>query len=113
MVEIKTKPTDESVEIFLENVENFRRKADSLELLEIIKQVTKEKPTMWGNSIVGFGSYQYKYKSGRTGKWFKTGFSPRKQSARARMRVFYVGAFIARLLDLFQYVLCHGPGFFV
>jgi hypothetical protein len=80
MVEIKTKPTDESVEIFLENVENFRRKADSLELLEIIKQVTKEKPTMWGNSIVGFGSYQYKYKSGRTGKWFKTGFSPRKQS---------------------------------
>ena len=42
--------------------------------------ITGELPKMWGNSIIGFGSYHYKYKSGREGDWFLTGFSPRKQS---------------------------------
>ena len=45
-----------------------------------MKQVTKKKPRMWGNSIVGFGSYEYKYASGREGEWFLTGFAPRKQN---------------------------------
>jgi hypothetical protein len=45
-----------------------------------MKQVTKAEPRMWGSSIVGFGSYHYKYESGREGDWFVTGFSPRKQN---------------------------------
>ena len=44
-----------------------------------MKEVTGEEPCMWGNSIVGFGDYHYKYKSGREGDWFLIGFSPRKQ----------------------------------
>lgn len=45
-----------------------------------MKQATKAEPKMWGTSIVGFGTYHYKYASGREGDWFQTGFSPRKQS---------------------------------
>ncbi len=45
-----------------------------------MKQITKEEPKMWGNSIVGFNSYHYKYESGLEGDWFVTGFSPRKQN---------------------------------
>ena len=49
-------------------------------MLEMMQELTGEKPEMWGPSIVGFGSYHYKYASGREGDWFLTGFSPRKQS---------------------------------
>jgi hypothetical protein len=80
MGELKTKPTEVKVQNFLNTVENTRRKTDSLELLDLIKDITNEEPTMWGTSIIGFGSYHYKYKSGREGNWFKTGFSPRKRS---------------------------------
>ncbi len=80
MADFKTKPTDVKVLDFLKNVENQRRREDSFELLDLIKSVTKEEPTMWGTSIVGFGLYHYRYKSGREGDWFKTGFSPRKRS---------------------------------
>jgi hypothetical protein len=45
-----------------------------------MKEITKQEPHMWGNSIIGFGSYHYKYKSGREGDWMKSGFSPRKQN---------------------------------
>ena len=45
-----------------------------------MKEITGEEPVMWGTSIIGFGSYQYKYASGREGEWFLTGFSPRKQN---------------------------------
>lgn len=48
--------------------------------MELMKDVTGDEPAMWGDSIVGFGSYTYKYASGRQGDWFLTGFSPRKQS---------------------------------
>jgi hypothetical protein len=80
MSDLKTQPTDNSAEAFLNNVDNERRKADSFEILELMKQVTGEEPTMWGDSIVGFGSYDYKYASGREGRWFLVGFSPRKQN---------------------------------
>jgi len=79
MSDMKTKPTDVKVEDFLDAVEHPTRKADGFELLRIMKEVTKEKPVMWGPSIVGFGSYHYKYASGREGDWPITGFSPRKQ----------------------------------
>jgi hypothetical protein len=80
MTELKTKPTEKNVKEFLNKVENKRRREDSLELLKLMEEVTKEKPIMWGESIVGFGSYHYKYKSGREADWLATGFSPRKQS---------------------------------
>ena len=65
---------------FLSSVENEKRRDDSYEILNLMKDVTGEEPTMWGSSIIGFGSYHYKYASGREASWFLTGFSPRKQS---------------------------------
>ncbi|MCP4422765.1 MAG: DUF1801 domain-containing protein [Chloroflexi bacterium] len=80
MAELKTKKTDESVEAFLHSVENEKRRMDAFQVLDLMKEVTGEDPKMWGSSIVGFGEYHYKYKSGREGDWFLTGFSPRKQN---------------------------------
>jgi hypothetical protein len=80
MVELKTRPTDASVEEFLESVEHPTRKADGFKLLKIMKEVTQEKPVMWGTSIIGFGTFHYKYASGREIDWMKVGFSPRKRS---------------------------------
>lgn len=78
MAELKTKLTNASVEKFLNGVKDKQQRADSFEVLKMFKQVTKEEPKMWGPSIVGFGSYHYKYASGREGDWMAAGFSPRK-----------------------------------
>ena len=80
MSEPKTKPTDASVEDFLNAVYHPQRREDGFELLKIMKEITNEEPKMWGPSIVGFGSYHYKYESGREGDMPITGFSPRKRS---------------------------------
>ncbi len=80
MAELKTKPNEQSVEAFLNSVENEKKRQDCLTILEIMKQITKAKPKMWGTSMVGFGTYHYKYESGREGDWFVAGFSPRKQN---------------------------------
>jgi hypothetical protein len=80
MTELKTKPTDKSVDDFLKKVENARKRNDSYEILKIMKEVTQEEPIMWGDSIIGFGTYHYKYASGREADWLLTGFSPRKQN---------------------------------
>ena len=78
--ELKTKVNKASVEGFLNKVKDEAIRNDCFEILKIMKQVTKEEPKMWGSSIVGFGSYHYKGKSGREGDWMLTGFSPRKQN---------------------------------
>jgi Domain of unknown function (DU1801) len=78
--EVKTKVNDASVAEFLNGVADEQKRNDSLEILKMMKQITKEEPKMWGSSIVGFGSYHYKGKSGREGDWLLTGFSPRKQN---------------------------------
>lgn len=78
--ELKTKVNDASVTKFLNSVADEQQRSDSFEILKLMKQVTKEEPKMWGASIVGFGSYHYKGKSGREGDWMLTGFSPRKQN---------------------------------
>ena len=78
--EPKTKVNDASVTKFLNSVGDERKRNDSFEILKMMQQVTKEEPKMWGTSIVGFGSYHYKGKSGREGDWMLTGFSPRKQN---------------------------------
>jgi len=77
---LKTTPNDQSVKDFLNNVQDEKKRADSFTILELMKDVTGEEPQMWGDSIIGFGIYQYKYASGRKGEWFLTGFSPRKQN---------------------------------
>jgi hypothetical protein len=78
--ELKTKVNDASVEKFILSVDNEKRKEDALRLLDIFAEVTGEEPKMWGKSIVGYGSYTYKYASGQSGDWMETGFSPRKAS---------------------------------
>ena len=80
MAELKTKRNDADVEAFLNKVENEKRREDSFRVLVIMEEITGLKPKMWGNSIVGFGSYHYKYASGREGDWPSVAFSPRKQS---------------------------------
>ena len=80
MSDLKTKPTDRNVVEFLNKVENPTKREDSFKILDLMREVTQEEPIMWGDSIIGFGEYHYKYKSGREGDWFMVGFSPRKQS---------------------------------
>lgn len=79
-VELKTKLNDASVEDFINTVKDEQIRADCFEIARIMKQVTKAEPKMWGTSIVGFGTYHYKGKSGREGDWMLVGFSPRKQN---------------------------------
>lgn len=80
MAELKTQKNDASVEAFLNGVENQKRREDAFVILDLMKKITRSEPNMWGSSIIGFGSYHYKYASGREGDWFSVGFSPRKQS---------------------------------
>ncbi len=80
MAELKTKPTDQNVEDFLNTIPDEQKRADAFAVLKLMKQVTRAEPQMWGSSIVGFGRYQYKYASGREGDWPLVGFSPRKQN---------------------------------
>jgi hypothetical protein len=78
MAENKTQPTDTSVEEFLASVEHPKRREDGFELLEMMRNITGKEAVMWGPSIIGFGSYHYKYETGREGDSAAVGFSPRK-----------------------------------
>ena len=80
MAELKTKLNNASVQTFLSQIADEQKRQDALALLAIMKTITKAEPKMWGTSIVGFGSYHYKYATGREGDWPITGFSPRKQN---------------------------------
>ncbi len=80
MSQLKTLPNDASVEEFLDAVEHPRRREDARRLLELMREITGEPPRMWGSGIIGFGSYHYRYASGREGDWLLAGFSPRKQN---------------------------------
>ena len=80
MAKLKTQKTDASVEDFLNSVDDERKRKDSFAILELMREVTGEEPAMWGASIVGFGSYRYKYASGQEGEWPTVGFAPRKRN---------------------------------
>ncbi len=80
MAELKTKETTASVEKFLKLVEDETKRKDCFAIAEMMKNITKLEPKMWGSSIVGFGSYHYKYASGHEGDMCLVGFSPRKQN---------------------------------
>jgi len=80
MAQLKTQPNDKSVTDFLGSVENDTRREDSFKILELMREATGVEPIIWGDSIIGFGTYHYKYASGREADWFLTGFSPRVQN---------------------------------
>ena len=80
MYELKTKLNNKNVLEFIMSIEHDKRREDSLKILDIFDELTGEEPKMWGDSIVGYGLYHYKYASGQEGDWMRTGFSPRKQA---------------------------------
>jgi hypothetical protein len=80
MAVLKTKRNDSSVEAFLNKIADEQKRREAFAILDLMQKITKVEPKMWGSSIVGFGSYHYKYASGREGDWPITGFSPRKQN---------------------------------
>jgi hypothetical protein len=105
MAELKTKPTGQDVTEFLNSVPDERKRQDCFAVLELMREVTGEEPKMWGSSIVGFGSYHYKYASGREGDAALTGFSPRKQNL-----TLYITAGFEQYDDLMQKLGKHTTG---
>ena len=85
MAENKTKPTKLSVAAFIDTLTDPTKRADAKALVKLMQRAAGEEPKMWGPSIIGFGSYYYKYDSGREGDMPLAGFSPRKAAT-----VFYV-----------------------
>jgi hypothetical protein len=79
LAKIKTKETKASVEDFINKVKDEAKRKDSFTILKMMQKATKEKPKMWGSSMIGFGKMIYKSPAtGREVEWFKIGFSPRK-----------------------------------
>jgi len=81
MAENKTKPTEVSVAAYIEAIADEARRADAKALMKLMQKASGEKPKMWGPAIVGFGSYHYKYESGREGDMPVIAFSPRKAAS--------------------------------
>lgn len=80
MAELKTKKTEESVVAFLDKIENVKKRLDCYAILNLMKSVTGHEPKMWGESIVGFDSYHYKYATGHEGDMPLAAFAPRKNN---------------------------------
>ena len=77
---MKTVPTAADVDAFIDAVEDPRKREDSRAIAAMMAEATGAPARMWGSSIVGFGSYHYRYASGREGDFMETGFSPRKRA---------------------------------
>lgn len=92
MAENKTKATTASVKDYIDAIADEQRRKDCRALATLMTKVTGYKPAMWGTSIVGFGSYHYKYESGREGDSCLVGFSSRKGD----ISVYVMGAFPER-----------------
>jgi hypothetical protein len=105
MAELKTQKNEKNVLEFLDRVEDEKKRQDSLRILALMKEVTRFEPKMWGDSIIGFGEYHYRYASGREGDWFLTGFSPRKQNL-----TLYIMAGFDRYEDLMKKLGKHKTG---
>jgi len=89
MTELKTHPNTSNVDAFINSIGDQKKQQDCHQLLKMMNEITGTSPVMWGDSIVGFGSYHYVYESGREGDWFLTGFSPRKQA----LTIYAMGGF--------------------
>jgi hypothetical protein len=99
-------PTTVDVDGFIDHVTNETRRTDARALCELMSSVTGEPPVLWGSSIVGFGSYHYRYESGRTGDAPLAGFSPRKPA----LVVYLVGGFEDRYPELLEHLGPHTAG---
>lgn len=80
MAENKTQPTSASVTDFINSIDDPGQRADARKVASMMRKATGKRAKMWGPSIVGYGTYHYKYASGREGDFLLTGFSPRKQA---------------------------------
>ena len=80
MADNKTVANDKDVCEFIAAIDDEKKRTDCNELLRIMEEISSEKASMWGDSIIGFGDYHYRYDSGREGDMFVVGFSPRKQA---------------------------------
>lgn len=81
LAQIKTKENKASVEDFINSVKDEQKRKDSFTILKMMQKASKEKPKMWGSSMIGFGKKIYKSPAtGREVEWFKIGFSPRKSN---------------------------------
>ncbi|MEM6804623.1 MAG: DUF1801 domain-containing protein [Bacteroidota bacterium] len=78
MAKLKTQITNQKVLDFVEAIDHERKKTEAYELLDMMKEITGMEPRMWGPSIIGYGSYHYKYESGHEGDAAILSFSPRK-----------------------------------
>lgn len=99
MPENKTRPTDQRVSAFLEQITDQAVRNDCLILVSMMKEITGQPPVMWGSSIVGFGNYHYKYESGREGDMPVIAFSPRKLAITIYVKC-YLDAFAGELSKL-------------
>ena len=99
MSENKTKATDASVDAYIDAIADPARRTDCQALVRLLQAITGQRPRMWGSSIVGFGSYHYKYESGREGDACATGFSSRKTDISVYLTASFPGqeALLARL----------------
>ena len=99
MAKLKTAPTDASVDDFIAAVDDDTKRADCRTLVDLMARVTGAEPVMWGPSIVGFGSYHYRYASGREGNWMLAGFALRKREVTVYVMAGFEGAdaLLARL----------------
>ncbi|MBN8484521.1 MAG: DUF1801 domain-containing protein [Sphingomonadales bacterium] len=107
--DLKTKPTEVSVAEFLAAVPDERRRAEAAEIDALHRRVTGCEPKLWGPTIVGYGSYDYRYDSGREGTMCRGGFSPRK----AAMTIYLMGNYVNRQAeadDLFARLGKHTTG---
>ncbi len=80
MSDLKTKPTDASVDAFIDAIDDPPKRDDARATARMLAEVTGAPGRMWGSSIVGFGTYRYRYASGREGEFFEAGFAPRKRA---------------------------------
>jgi hypothetical protein len=105
MANLKTKQTEESVTAFLNKVEDEKKRKDCFAIIEMMQKATGLPPKMWGASIIGFGSYHYKYGSGHEGDICLIGFSPRKQNI-----ALYIPGGIHKYDDLLESLGKHKTG---
>ena len=105
MAELKTKPSDISVEALLDAIPDETRRSDCRTIAKLMEKLTGSRPQLWGTSIVGFGTYHYRYASGREGDWFITGFAPRKNDL-----TLYILSGFTRFEDLMSRLGRHKTG---
>ena len=106
MAEPKTKPTQASVKEFLNQIPDKERRDDCFAIAKMMEEITGHKPKMWGPSIVGFGSYHYKYASGREGDWPISAFSPRKND----LTLYFMIGFFEKYPELMEKLGKHSTG---